>query len=190
MSGRGLALLLPFLLWALWLGGTQAAGFVALNLPERLAAAETIVTGVVEELVVEERAGEPWTVVSLRVERWFVAAGNALTEEASADQPATLQVSFWGGILPDGRYLQVAGIPTFVRGERVLWMLREPIAGLAAPTVGVSQGVWRAQPGGWRGDDGGVLSLDDEGALVLRGLGAPDEQLFEALQRAIGEVIR
>jgi len=168
----------------------QAAGFVALDLNARVAAAETIVVGVVEEQRVEERAGEPWTLVTLRVERWFVAAGAAVASDDESERPERLQVAFWGGNLPDGRSLQVAGIPTFATGERVLWMLRAASAGLAAPTVGVTQGVWRDQPDGWRGDDGSLLSLDEEGRLVLEGVGVNDDILFEALESAIAEVVR
>jgi len=178
------------LLCGLLAASVQAAGFTALDLSARIAAADRIVVGVVDGVRVEERSGEPWSVVTLRVERWFLLDGNPVSADAAVGRPETVEAAFWGGSLPDGRFLQVAGMPTFVLGERVLWMLREVTPGLASPSVGVTQGVWRAGASGWRGDDGGLLSLDDDGKLTLVGPGAPDELVFEALESRIAEVLR
>jgi len=177
------------LLLALLMGRGHAAGFTALDLDARIAAADRIVVGIVDDLRVEERAGEPWSLVTLRVERWFVFGGEVVAPEDGVERPETIEVAFWGGSLPNGSFVQVAGMPSFALGERVLWMLRASTPGLAAASVGVSQGVWRAAVGGWRGDDGGMLSLDEEGLLILTGPGAPDELVFEALEGRIAEVL-
>jgi hypothetical protein len=73
-------------------------------------------------------------------------------------------------------------------GERILWLLREPDAGLGAASVGVTQGVFRSTELGWRGDDGSLLSLDERGELRLEGVGGSDQLIFEALQEALPEV--
>ena len=170
-----------------------SAGFVALDLPQRLAAAESVAVGVISGVDVIVRDGEPWTLVTMEVERWWVAAGARVAADAAdatgampeAALPASLTAAFWGGRAPGAPPLQVAGIPTFAPGERVLWLLRAADDGLGAPTVGVTQGVWRWSAGVWRGDDGSSLAVDDDGDLVLDGRPAPDEVLFAALDAAL-----
>jgi len=106
-------------------------------------------------------------------------------EPAPEDEAVpTLTAAFWGGRAPGAPALQVAGVPTFAVGERVLWLLRAADEGLGAPTVGVTQGVWRAVAGRWQGDDGSVLGVDEDGRLTLAGDPLPDEVLFEALAAA------
>jgi len=178
-----------------------AAGFVALDLEARLAAAETIAVGVIRSVDVVVRNDEPWTLVTMEVERWWRADGTrvapGVADAAAADADAAaegsaaptatdaLTVAFWGGRAPGAPPLQVAGVPTFGPGERVLWLLRAVDEGLGAPTVGVTQGVWRHSAGAWRGDDGSELGLDDDGDLALGGRPAPDELLFAALDAAL-----
>lgn len=170
-----------------------SAGFVALDLSQRLAAAESIAVGVISGVDVVVRDGEPWTRVTMQVERWWVAAGSRVAVDAAdadgaapeAALPDALTASFWGGRAPGAPPLQVAGVPTFGPGERVLWLLRAADDGLGAPTVGVTQGVWRWSAGMWRGDDGSTLAVDDDGNLVLEGQPAPDEVLFAALDAAL-----
>jgi hypothetical protein len=170
-----------------------SAGFVALDLTERLAAAESVAVGVIGSVDVVVRDGEPWTLVTMEVERWWVVAGARVAGDAAeapddtpeAALPASLTAAFWGGLAPGAPPLQVAGVPTFGPGERVLWLLRAADDGLGAPTVGVTQGVWRWSAGAWRGDDGSSLGVDDDGDLVLDGQSAPDEALFAALDAAL-----
>jgi hypothetical protein len=170
-----------------------SAGFVALDLTERLAAAESVAVGVIGSVDVVVRDGEPWTLVTMEVERWWVVAGARVAGDAAeapddtpeAALPASLTAAFWGGRAPGAPPLQVAGVPTFGPGERVLWLLRAADDGLGAPTVGVTQGVWRWSAGAWRGDDGSSLGVDDDGDLVLDGQSAPDEALFAALDAAL-----
>jgi hypothetical protein len=162
-----------------------AAGFVALDLDQRLAAAQEAAAGRVAAVDVEVRGGELWTVVTLDVERWWRRSGERPTEGAfSADAAATSTAVFWGGRAPGVAPLQVAGMPAFAVGERVLWLLRAADEGLGAPTVGVTQGVWREVDGVWRGDDGSVLGVDENGDLILDGESVADTVLFEAIEAA------
>jgi hypothetical protein len=159
-----------------------AAGFVALDLGQRLTAAHDAVVGVVVAIDVEVRDGEPWTVVTIDLEAAWRLDGERVRDLDAGE--TTLSAAFWGGRAPGATPLQVAGMPTFTVGERVLWLLRARDAGLAAPTVGVTQGVWRESEGTWRGDDGSVLGVDESGDLVLAAPPTPDGVLFEALDAA------
>lgn len=165
-------------------GLSLAAAFLPLELDARLEAAEFIAVGEIVEVSVVARSGEPWTLVQMRVERWFKAEGNVVDPETESDSPLaeSITAAFWGGAVDGAATLTVAGMPTFAVGERVLWFLHEPDAGLAAPTVGVSQGIYRSSERGWRGDDGSLLSLDERGELQLDGVGGSDQLIFEALE--------
>jgi hypothetical protein len=183
-------------------GTAASAGFVALDLTQRLAAAESIAVGVIRGVDVVVRDGEPWTLVTMEVERWWLVAGERIATSptdagqasAAADAasetalPGSLTAAFWGGRAPGAPPLQIAGVPTFGPGERVLWLLRAADEGLGAPTVGVTQGVWRWAAGVWRGDDGSSLGVDDDGGLTLDGQAVPDELLFAALDAALDAV--
>lgn len=167
------------------IGAAAAAGFVALDLDQRLAAAQDAAAGRVAAIDVEIRDGEPWTVVTVEVERWWRRGGERPTDGAFAvDDLATSAAIFWGGRAPGVAPLQVAGMPSFTVGERVLWLLRAADEGLGAPTVGVTQGVWREVDGVWRGDDGSVLGVDENGDLSLAGESVVDTVLFEAIEAA------
>jgi hypothetical protein len=166
-------------------GAAAAAGFVALDLDARLAAAQDAAAGRVAAIDVEVRDGEPWTVVTLDVEQWWRRAGERPSGGAFVlDDAATSTAVFWGGRAPGVAPLQIAGMPAFTVGERVLWLLRAGDEGLAAPTVGVTQGVWREVDGVWRGDDGSVLGIDENGDLSLTGESATEGVLFEAIAAA------
>ena len=171
-------------------GVARAAGFVALALPQRRAAAQEAVAGTVVDVDVVVRDGEPWTLVTLRVDRWWRHAGENVAPGPSVEAIGeTLTAAFWGGRAPGAPALQVAGVPTFAAGERVVWLLRSRDDGLAAPTVGVSQGVWRSLSGAWVGDDGRTLGLDEDGRLALDGAPAPDAVLFDAIAAAFADLV-
>lgn len=161
-----------------------ASAFLPLDLDERLVAAREAAVGTVIDVDVVLRDGEPWTLVTLEVERWWRRDGAPVDPAAEDDTAPTLTAAFWGGRAPGAPALQVAGVPTFAVGERVLWLLRAADDGLGAPTVGVTQGVWRAVAGRWQGDDGSVLGVDGDGRLTLTGDALPDATLFEALDAA------
>ncbi|MDF1524007.1 MAG: hypothetical protein P1P87_14475 [Trueperaceae bacterium] len=160
-----------------------AGGWLALDLPARLAATRDAFVARVRASDVEVRGGEPWTVVTLEVERWLRRDGRP----AADGDPAEVRIAIWGGRAPGAAPLLVAGAPSFVPGERVLLLLRSGDAGLAVPIVGVDQGVWRERDGVWSGDDGGVLGLGVGGRAALGGDPVGDEVLFDALAEALDE---
>ena len=163
----------------------SAVGFVALDLPARLAAAQDIALGTIDDVDVIVRDGEPWTLVRMTVERAWRRGGENQTDPNDVGD-AILTAAFWGGAVVGGPALQVAGMPDFAVGERVLWLLRSPDAGLGAATVGVTQGVFRPRGGAWVGDDGATLGVGDDGALALGGAALPDAVIFDALAAALG----
>lgn len=187
--------LLGGLLWTalLLLAGTAVgAGFLRMDLDARLSAANDVLLGTVTAVEVEQRQGEPWTVVTLQVERvwlrdgqpWPSSSGAPDEGDASFDG-GVVQAWFWGGHAPGLPSLLVAGMPGFEVGERVIWMLHAQESAPAAATVGVGQGVWRAQGGGWVGDDGSSLGLDGDGRLTLDGVATDEASLFSAIEAAV-----
>jgi len=160
-----------------------AGGWRALDLPERLDATREAFVGRVASVDVDVRDGEPWTMVTLEVERWFRREGRA-----SGDGPREVRVALWGGRAPGAPPLLVAGTPTFAVGERVILWLRSIDAGLAVPIVGIDQGLWRATEGAWQGVDGLSLGVGAGGRPQLDGATAPDSLLFDALDAAFREL--
>lgn len=163
--------------------GSSAGGWRALDLDARLDAAHDAVVGTVSAVTVDARDGEPWTIVTLDVERWLVRDGQVTLPDAD-ELPGSFEAAFWGGRAPGLPTLLVAGMPSFALGERVIWLLHEPDVGLAAPIVGVDQGVWRDQGGVWAGVDGASLGVDANGLPELGGATTSDDELFEALTAA------
>ncbi len=168
---------------ALFVPAAWAGGWRALELDERLAAAHDAVVGTVSAVDVDVRDDEPWTIVTLDVERWLLRDGTVVLPDAT-DLPGTFEVAFWGGRAPGVPTLLVAGMPTFSVGERVIWLLHEADVGLAAPLVGVDQGVWRDVGGVWTGPRGAVLGVDANGLPELGAETTSDDELFEALSTA------
>jgi hypothetical protein len=156
-----------------------AGGWRALDLPERLEATREAFVGRVASVDVDVRDGEPWTVVTLEVERWWRFEGRA-----AAEGPSEVRVALWGGRAPGAAPLLVAGAPALAVGERVALWLRSFDAGLAVPIVGIDQGLWRATDGGWRGADGRTLGVGAGGRPELDGAPAPDGLLFDAVAAA------
>lgn len=163
--------------------GASAGGWRALDLDARLDAAHDALVGTVSAVDVEARDGEPWTIVTLDVERWLVRDGVVALPDAD-DLPGPFEAAFWGGRVPGVPTVLVAGMPRFAVGERVIWFLHESDVGLAAPIVGVDQGLWRDREGAWTGVDGTTLGVDANGLPELGGTTASDDELFEALTEA------
>lgn len=168
---------------ALLAASATAGGWRALPLPDRLEAAADAFVGRVVALDVEVREGEPWTVATVAVERWWRLDGRA-----GDSGPSEVRVAAWGGRAPGAAPLLVAGAPELVVGERVLLLLRARDGGLAVPIVGVDQGIWRARDGLWAGDDGRALGLGGDGRPALDGAAVPDALLFDALGDAFAEL--
>ncbi len=160
-----------------------AGGWRALDLPERLDATREAFVGRVASIDVDLREGEPWTLLTLEVERWWRREGRA-----ADDGPSSVRVALWGGRAPGAPPLLVAGAPAFTVGERVILWLRSLDDGLAVPIVGIDQGLWRATEGAWRGADGRSLGVGAGGRPQLDGSTVPDALLFDALDAAFREL--
>ena len=145
-----------------------ATTYAELTLDELTTRAETAFYGTVSEVNVEERDGDPYTVVTFDVTR-------ALTGELG--ETATL--AFLGGTLDDGRSLVVTGMPQLSLGEEVIVFAYD--APYYSPIVGFSQGLWRLSEEGFRDETGRVLSLNEAGEVTRDGAGAGTDALLDAL---------
>lgn len=171
MRGRvleGLALL-PLVALA------HATTWVPLAIDEMLDRAELVFLGTVATVRVEERAGEPWTVVGFRVEEGFLGV----------EEDAELELAFYGGSPPSGPSVTVSGMPRFETGERLLVLAYE--ADYYSPIVGFSQGLWRERGGALVDETGRRLGLAADGALDPDGEGAAPEDVATALRARYGE---
>ena len=145
-----------------------ATTYAELTLDELTTRAETAFYGAVSAVNVEERGGDPYTVVTFDVTR-------ALTGEPG--ETATL--AFLGGTLDDGRSLVVTGMPQFGLGEEVIVFAYD--APYYSPIVGFSQGLWRLSEEGFRDEAGRVLSLNEADEVTRDGAGAGTDALLDAL---------
>lgn len=152
----------------LMLSFASATTYRELSLDELLARAELGFSGTVSEIAVEPREGEPYTQVTFTVSR-------PLTGELEE----TVTLSFYGGTLPDGRSVEVEGMPEFARGDEMLVLAYD--APFYSPIVGFSQGLWRATPEGFEDLTGRLLSLDDAGRILRDGEGADRTAVLDAL---------
>lgn len=156
-----------------------ASSYPALELNEIWAAADRIIFATVDDVRVEERDDEPWTVVTLEVDR-VLAGGDATDDDGERDDDP-VELSFLGGELPGGRALTVASMPRFDAGEEVLVAIRDDDA-LASPLVGFRQGLWRLTGAGLVDERGRALGVGPDG-LARNG---PATSLDEVLN-AVGE---
>lgn len=134
--------------------------------------------GEVVSIMVEERGGDPWTVVTFDITRSLIG----IEADESTDEDLTL--AFYGGTLPSGESLLVSLMPQFSEGDRVLLLAHN--AELYSPVVGFRQGLWRETTLGLRDETGRLLSLDEEGVLALEGEGGGTEALLNALEERLG----
>ncbi|HEX7003435.1 MAG TPA: hypothetical protein VF168_04535 [Trueperaceae bacterium] len=152
----GRRLLVTLLLTLLAAGTALATTYRELSLAEILERAEVAFFGTVASVTVEERLGEPWTIVEFAVERQLAAEGEAARRE----------LAFLGGELA-GEALRVSLMPAFEVGEEVLVLAYdEPYI---SPIVGFDQGLWRVDDGELRDARGRRLSVDEDGRLVADG---------------------
>lgn len=157
--------LLPAVLSLSWVLATT---FTALTLEELTQKADLAVFGVVENVTVEARDGEPWTVATLTVTRPL--AGNP---------GDTLSLAFYGGTLETGLSVSVVGMPSLAVGDEVLLLAYD--APYYSPIVGFNQGLWRLTELGFVDAQERLLSLDEAGALTLDGEGGDTEAILTAL---------
>lgn len=145
-----------------------ATTYAELTLDELTTRTETAFYGTVSEVRVEERDGDPYTVVSFDV-----------TRSLEGEPGDTTQLAFLGGDLPDGRSLAVTEMPQFELGEEVIvFTYNTPYY---SPIVGFSQGLWRLSEEGFRDETGRVLSLSEAGEVTRDGAGAGTDALLDAL---------
>jgi hypothetical protein len=155
----------------------QAAAFPQLAIDERLQRAVDVFVGEVVRVDAERRGDDPWTLVTFRVERWFLHA-DALDEAG----PAEVTLAFLGGEAPGATPRAVAGFPSFERTERYLVASYGAQSRAASPLVGVTQGLWRERDDVWRDPAGAALALDGAGTLALDDEGVPEERWRPALE--------
>ena len=162
-------------LLATLLGSAFATTYKALTLDEMLAKTEIGFYGTVSEVAVEDRGGDPWTLVTFEV-------SDALTGITPLSSGETTQVTlaFYGGTLPSGESLLVSLMPQFSVGEQVLVLAYDKE--LYSPIVGFRQGLWRNSTLGLRDESGRLLSLDADGNLTLDGEGSDVDSLLNKLR--------
>ncbi|MEX2536210.1 MAG: hypothetical protein WD273_11505 [Trueperaceae bacterium] len=168
---RFVAALLAALLMS---GPAGATTYRELSLPEMLDSAQIAFFGTVAAVRIEEREGEPWTVVEFEIER--LLAG-------SADNSPALELSFLGGDLPGGAGYRINLMPGFEVGEQVL--LLAYAENYISPIVGFNQGLWRQAGEALLDESGRRLSLDDEGRLVHGGLEGGFDLVLDAVDREL-----
>lgn len=158
-------------------GVGHATAFKALAFEERLERAVDVFIGRVANVTTERRDDDPWTVVSITVDEWLLHDGT-VTETG----PFDVDLAFLGGSAAGVAPRQVAGLPGFAIGDRVLVASYGATSGAASPLVGVTQGLWREVDGVWRDDDDQALALDAAGRVHLAREGAPVSDWMPALR--------
>ncbi len=157
------------LILSLILGTAGATTYAQLSLEEMLERAQLAFYGRGSEVTVEEQEGEPWTVVSFTV-----------LESLLGQLESEHSLSFYGGTLPSGLQVLVTGMPSFIVGDEVLVLAYD--GAYYSPIVGFSQGLWRLGPRGFVSERQELLSLDEEGQLLLDGAGGANEEILASLR--------
>jgi len=163
---------LGLLIAALSLSWAIATTFTALTLSELVQKADLALFGTVQNITVEARDGEPWTVVSILV-----------TRPLAGDLNESLSLAFYGGVLETGLSVSVVGMPSLAVGEEVLLLAYN--APYYSPIVGFNQGLWRLTELGFVDVQERLLSLDEAGALLLDGEGGDTEAILTALAQLL-----
>ena len=156
-----------------------ATTYKALTLDEMVEATELGFYGEVTSIAVEERDGDPWTVVTFDIIRALEGV------DADDDSEEDVSFAFYGGTLLTGESLLVSLMPQFSEGDRVLMLAYEDE--LYSPVVGFRQGLWRETTLGLRDETGRLLSFDEDDALALEGEGGGTEALLDALEERLDE---
>ena len=152
----------------------SATTYRELTLDDMVAQTEIAFYGEVTSLTSSERDGDPWTDVSFQIEEAYLGI---------AEDVESLDLSFYGGTLDDGRSLSINLMPSFQVGDRVVVFAYQ--GELYSPVVGFRQGLWRERNLGLVDETDRALSLDEEGELILDGPGAGLDDLLAALRARI-----
>lgn len=162
---------------------------------EILLAADLVFYGTVSDVVTENRAGEAWTLVTLRVDELLVGFGYdpsipspdggsegepPVPQDPAEVAPESVTLAFLGGSAA-GAELLVSGTPTWRFEESFLVAAYEQ-EGLASPLVGFRQGLWRIGDEGMVDLDGSALAVAEDGSPVRAQLGSTTSQVVRAVQ--------
>jgi len=162
---------------------------------EILVAADLVFMGTVSDVVSENRAGEAWTLVTLRVDELLAGFGyqpatgdldgGSAGEPPGPHDPAevapeSVTLAFLGGAAA-GSELLVAGTPSW-RFEESFLVAAYQREGLASPLVGFRQGLWRVSDDGMIDLDGSALAVAEDGRPVRAQVGAAASQVIRAVQ--------
>ena len=142
-----------------------------MSLENMLSKAEIAFHGVVEDVKVESRSNEPWTIVTFEVRQALLGS----LEES-------IELAFYGGA-SGSVVLDVTGIPKFTRAEEVIILAYN--SDYYSPIVGFSQGLWRFRGRGFENGERQLLGLDEEGNLILDDQGADTEEILAAFTKVL-----
>ncbi|MEM6430375.1 MAG: hypothetical protein AAF708_14125 [Deinococcota bacterium] len=140
---------------------SHATSVLELDLETMLDRAELAFFAEVVDTDSEERADDPWTLVTFAVTRDLRGdlPTRSLTATTFDDDDNTVTLAFYGG-QAGGTSLVVTDMPQFRVGEEVLVLAYD--ANYYSPIVGFSQAVWRLGARGFTDSRGRVLTLAED----------------------------
>ncbi|CAN5836249.1 hypothetical protein BH23DEI1_BH23DEI1_13290 [soil metagenome] len=166
----------------------SATAAVALDLDTMLSRSVDAFFGEVRAVRSEAFEGEPWTVVTITVERWLRSGGSPVDDASDElDRRPDVELAFLGGDAPGVARRSVAGMPTLTLGERVLLLSYGVETRYASNLVGFDQGLFRLVDDAWTDDDGRTLGLGADGILEL-GVGASTASANDVLDAVIARL--
>jgi hypothetical protein len=139
----------------------HATSVLELDLDTMLDRAELAFFAEVVDTDSEERADDPWTLVTFSITRDLRGdlPTRSLTNTTFDDDDNTVTLAFYGGQV-GGTSLTVTDMPQFRVGEEVLVLAYD--ANYHSPIVGFSQAVWRLSARGFTDSRGRVLTLAED----------------------------
>lgn len=209
-AGRRVARLVVALLLEVAALPAFATTYRLMSPSEVLLAADLVFYGTVTDVVTQDRAGETWSVVTLRVDELLKgfgydpavdggvggsAGGNAGGSagelpgppDAGAVAPETVTLEFLGGTAA-GSELLVSGAPSWRFDDSYLVAAYEQ-QDLASPLVGFRQGLWLLAEEGLVDLDGTWLAVGADGSPVRAPLDAPAGATTSQVIRAVQGVV-
>ncbi|MEM7737207.1 MAG: hypothetical protein AAF267_15610 [Deinococcota bacterium] len=139
----------------------RATSVLELDLETMLDRAELAFFAEVVDTDSEERADDPWTLITFSITRDLRGdlPTRSLTTTTFDDDDNTVTLAFYGG-QAGGTSLNVTDMPQFRVGEEVLILAYD--ANYYSPIVGFSQAVWRLSARGFTDSRGRVLTLAED----------------------------